>query len=253
MKRMMKRLSIALMMLVLVMGLTACSSKEEVEENGVSDSIVASLETSCGDILETLSILTDEEIDAFLASGDEFTIIATNSWLDNREEVGTFVEVKSTEVTFEKEEGKYHLSSDVAFTDKDATVSIHFDETGVPTYFTMEVQYSLGELMGQAGLNTVMGIGIVFLVLLFLSILIGLFKYIDILLGFFTKKNKKEEVPATPKAAPAPVALVEEELVDDKELVAVIAAAIAAYENTSTDSFVVRSIRRKPNNKWSRA
>ena len=36
-----------------------------------------------------------------------------------------------------------------------------------------------------------------------------------------------------------------EELVDDTELVAVIAAAIAAYEGTSTDGFVVRSIRRR--------
>lgn len=253
MKKMMKRLSIALMMLVLVMGLTACSSKEEVEENGVSDSIVASLETSCGDILETLSILTEEEIEAFLASGDEFTIIATNSWLDNREEVGTFVEIKSTEVTFEKEEGKYHLSSDVAFTDKDATVSIHFDETGVPSYYTMEVQYSLGELMGQAGMNTLMGVGIVFLMLLFLSVLIGLFKYIGIVADKLENKKAPAVTPVVQKAAPAPVVAAEEELVDDKELVAVIAAAIAAYENTSTDSFVVRSIRRKPNNKWSRA
>ena len=37
----------------------------------------------------------------------------------------------------------------------------------------------------------------------------------------------------------------EQELVDDTELVAVIAAAIAAYEGTSTDGFVVRSIRRR--------
>ena len=46
----------------------------------------------------------------------------------------------------------------------------------------------------------------------------------------------------------APVA--SEELCDDLELVAVIAAAIAAAEGTSTDSFVVRSIRRRPSNKW---
>ena len=39
---------------------------------------------------------------------------------------------------------------------------------------------------------------------------------------------------------------------DDGELVAVIAAAIAAYEGTSTDSFVVRSIRKanRKKEKW---
>ena len=189
MKKIMKRLSIALMMLVLVMGLTACSKAEEVEE-GVSADIVTSLEASTESILGTLSILTDEEVDQFLASGDEFTILATNSWLDNREEVGTFVEILDTKVTLD--EGKYHLSSEVAFTDKDAVVTIHFDETGVPVYYTMEVQYSLGELMGQAGLNTLMGIGIVFLVLLFLSVLIGLFKYINVFEKGF---GKKEETP----------------------------------------------------------
>ena len=41
-----------------------------------------------------------------------------------------------------------------------------------------------------------------------------------------------------------------EELSDDLELVAVIAAAIASYEGTSTDGFVVRSIRKANRNKW---
>ena len=42
----------------------------------------------------------------------------------------------------------------------------------------------------------------------------------------------------------------EQDMTDDTELVAVIAAAIAAAEGTTTDGFVVRSIRRRPSNKW---
>ena len=45
----------------------------------------------------------------------------------------------------------------------------------------------------------------------------------------------------------------EEELVDDLELVAVITAAIAAFDNTSADGLVVRSIKRAPGAKWKRA
>ena len=41
-----------------------------------------------------------------------------------------------------------------------------------------------------------------------------------------------------------------EDLLADEELVAVIAAAIAAAEGAGTDGFVVRSIRRRPSNKW---
>jgi hypothetical protein len=37
---------------------------------------------------------------------------------------------------------------------------------------------------------------------------------------------------------------------DDLELIAVITAAIAAQEGKSADSFVVRSIRRRPSNHW---
>ena len=36
----------------------------------------------------------------------------------------------------------------------------------------------------------------------------------------------------------------------DTELVAVIAAAIATAEGTTTDGFVVRSIKRRKSNKW---
>ena len=44
----------------------------------------------------------------------------------------------------------------------------------------------------------------------------------------------------------------EEELSDDLELVAVITAAIAASAGTSTDGFVVRSIRRSNNSRWAK-
>ena len=58
---------------------------------------------------------------------------------------------------------------------------------------------------------------------------------------------------SAPKAAPAPTvaaAVEEAEEMDDTELVAVIAAAIAAAEGTTTDGFVVRSIKRRKSNKW---
>ena len=51
----------------------------------------------------------------------------------------------------------------------------------------------------------------------------------------------QEEIPTEEVIEP----VVEEDETDDTELVAVIAAAIAASENTSTDAFVVRSIRKR--------
>ena len=94
-------------------------------------------------------------------------------------------------------------------------------------------------------MNTVMGLATVFAVLFFLMFVIWLFRFIP------NGSKKKTEAPAAPASVPAPAAApVVEETADDGELVAVIAAAIAAAEGTSTDSFVVRSIRKVNRKKW---
>ena len=74
--------------------------------------------------------------------------------------------------------------------------------------------------------------------------------------AFSMRSTVSIRIPTAPKAAPAPAAVaapVVEEASNDDELAAVISAAIAAYEaeaGGSTDGFVVRSIKRRPSNKW---
>ena len=107
----------------------------------------------------------------------------------------------------------------------------------------------MGEIMFKAFLNTVIGMGTVFVVLILISLIISCFT----LVSKFEAKQKKEE-PA-PAAAPVVEQIAaKEELSDDTELVAVIAAAVAAYEGAaSTDGFVVRSIRKSNKSKWQNA
>lgn len=82
---------------------------------------------------------------------------------------------------------------------------------------------------------------IVFLVLIFISLLISCFKFIG-LVG----KGKAVKAPVAVTAPVAPAASEPENLVDDLELVAVITAAIAAASETeSADGLVVRSIIRR--------
>lgn len=109
-------------------------------------------------------------------------------------------------------------------------------EATANTSFAQKMKQA-GSNMGTAGLNTLLGMGTVFIMLILICFIISSFKFLS--------KDKKKEV----KKAEAPaVAVAEpetEELSDDTELVAVIMAAISAYEgNASTDGFVVRSIRR---------
>lgn len=110
--------------------------------------------------------------------------------------------------------------------------------------------------LSAAGINTLICLLMVFAVLIFISFLISLFKYIPKIEAALAKKkeNKSELATSAVSNAVSQIeAKEEEELVDDLELVAVITAAIAASTGTSTDGFVVRSIRRSNTSKWARA
>lgn len=95
--------------------------------------------------------------------------------------------------------------------------------------------------------NTLMGMGTVFVMLIFISLLISLFGYIPKLEEKIKNIGKKPE----PVKAEEPAAVVEEpqavDLQEDEQLVAVITAAImASYGSNavSADKLVVRSIHR---------
>ena len=119
---------------------------------------------------------------------------------------------------------------------------------------------SIEDAMAEAGVNTLIGITVVFAALLFISFIISLFKYVNKFEQKMTAK-KAGNTPA-PKAEPTPapvsvpVAEPEPEM-DDLELIAVITAAIHAYEEAQGNpvvegDLVVRSIRKK-NSRWQNA
>ena len=89
--------------------------------------------------------------------------------------------------------------------------------------------------------NTVLGMGTVFVMLIAIALIIYCFKIIPVIQEKFAKKA--EPTAEAPKTVPVAAAPVQE--TDDLELVAVIAAAIAASENVPVDSFRVRTIKRR--------
>ena len=104
----------------------------------------------------------------------------------------------------------------------------------------------LGERMERAALNTVIGMGTVFIVLIIIIGVISLFKFIPMLQDRFAKKNTGDVQEKGESTATEVISVQEDaDVSDDLELVAVIAAAIAASEGAaSADGFVVRSIRK---------
>ncbi|MCD8120162.1 MAG: OadG family protein [Lachnospiraceae bacterium] len=138
------------------------------------------------------------------------------------------------------------------------------------TSISCTADYSLGEKLVAAAQNTVIGVVIVFIVLILILIILSQLHRIDMAIdavtGWFTKRKAAKAAkqsgqqtgnapapsgvtaPAGQPAAATPASA--EDYIDDTELVAVIAAAIAASEGTAPDGFVVRSIRRS--DKWKR-
>ena len=127
---------------------------------------------------------------------------------------------------------------------------------GINQIVFLAAEADFSERFGKALLNTVMGISIVFIVLLLISAIISCFKYINRL--EMKLKQKKENVQEAPvNHVITNISEQEEDVSDDLELIAVITAAIEAYEasqgnTTASNGLYVRSIKRV-NKRWQNA
>lgn len=264
MKKNMKKLASLLFMAMLVLGLTACGgSKEPVETvvdsayaEQVADFIVANITGMSAEEMQYYVDMDAEDLQGVLdQSGIPIEAVAFqdifNGYINYTEELGAYISTDSSELSGDEEEAS--LTTVVAFDVHSATLNLIFNDDGVVTTGSIDPIYSFGEILQKAGLNTIIGMGTVFVILIFISLVIALLPKLTGMIENFGKKKEAPAVaPAAPKAAPAAPAEVEE-LADDLELVAVISAAIAAYIGTSSDGFVVRSIRRSDKNKWKKA
>lgn len=163
----------------------------------------------------------------------------TEAYLNETKDVGDYKgSVKDMTFDIDEEEQTAALSGTIEFKKRNVTFTMTMSMADGSFTYSFEKVSAFGEKMLKAALNTLLGMGTVFAVLIFICLLISCFSFVNNL--------KKEETPAV--AAPAaPVQAktpVQEDVTDDLELVAVISAAIAAAEGTSADGFVVRSIKR---------
>lgn len=248
MNRKLKSLLAMVCVLALILAMSVCAFAADT----VTEDEAANYKSAAETLISQIAGFSDEEIENYLAQDDAFTTATMESWKSVKDELGAYSSIVSQDV--EKDGDVVTISTVAQFEKAKADVVLMLDlGQQMYTSMTYSVEYSLAANMQRAGMNTLMGIGIVFLMLVFLSFVIGLFKYIE----KFQNVGKKKAAEEAPKAEEAPAPAIaqseaaDEDFADDLELVAVISAAIAAYENTSGDSFVVRSI--KKSNKWHRA
>ena len=248
-----KKLALLLSVLSVVMMLGACGATDPttVDYNGVTYDQLYEESLSLGTALADAS---EEDVETelmYLQSnyGEEAALYISlcEKWLSAMEVSGEFVDLAEDGFTVTKSGKTLTTDLILVFEERNVVFQLVYNYHNMElTGVTINPVYSFGEKMATAGMNTLISISIVFTVLIVISLLISCFKifpYLD------AKKKEKEAALRAANKPEAPVVAqvetTEEQLTDDTELVAVIAAAIAAYEGTSTDGFVVRSIRRR--------
>lgn len=237
----MKKLWTLLCVVLCIFGMTACGGNNEKEENTLAEQY-ASLQGSMESRLASIVAMSEEDVNSQLSEEE------AKAWLDVASDLGDYVGTIDFSYTVDDDTITAILESD--FTEHDLTMTVVIDgTTGYANSITYARDMSIGEILSKAAMNTLIGMAVVFTVLIFISLLISCFKFIP----DFSKKDEKSAAVPAPVAAPVAELEEEEDLSDDLELVAVITAAIAASEGTSTDGFVVRSIKRAPGSKWKRA
>lgn len=251
-----KKISILLLTLICAMSFTACGSTEEVDYDvtsisSMSSNLVVAFASMDADTIDTYQAGEEFELNMIMyesgipADAETFVDILT-AWETAVSECGAFVSLDSDFVS-EVSGDEVILTAAATFTEKEVSITYIYED-GMISSLTIDPEYSFGEIITKAILNTILGMGTVFAVLIFIAFVISLFKYIPMLEEKFKKKSATPQVEAAPVVAPV---VVEEVNVNaDLDLVAVITAAIAASEGTTTDGFVVRSIKRRKSNKW---
>lgn len=228
------------------------SASVEVTED-MKQSLISTIQTT----IEQMAQADRDSMEGQLTSST-FTSDMVEKFYDAVEEAGAFEGVNGGEVTVNEEEETATVSLDVSFEKYDAavTASVHYtsqssDIDDIWYAFNIDMDYPMSVLMGQAAGNTVLGLGIVFVMLIFLCFVISLFKHIN--RAASPKEPQKQEAPKAP-VVPAAEETAEDTAAED-EIAAVIAAAVAAYEaeNKTGDGYVVRSIRKVSSKSWKRA
>ena len=242
-----KKLCLIISLCMLLLGVAACGEDpKKMDYNGKS---YDDLKSTSENLAQSLPEFTDEQIDEGITYYEQYgeTVIVglMKQWKEIKADVGDFVSLG--EMSVEKSGKTLTTSQLMDFTGRDLTLTCVYNYLDMQiTSVTLDENYSLGEKMQKAAMNTLMGLGTVFMILILISFVIYGFKVIPYLQEKAKAKAQVPEPVPVPEAAPAPVVQEEVAQQDDAELIAVIAAAIAASEGTlAADGFVVRSIKRR--------
>ena len=260
----MKKFFALICMITCIFGLTACGSEEtltEYEQQKVdyaeqlaAQKVVPLLANFMDDdAAQTFAENTNEEIEYIFGNDYSMNVdgyalaSAIESYHSAAADIGSITAIGEAEGRIDDDQIIVYVQVEGEKKDAEAEVIFSNDMFMVLESSALNPVSSMGELMMGATLNTLVGMGTVFCVLILICLIISCFGvFAKMQTGKKNQDEKEEKKPAVESPAQQTAVLeATAPQTDDLELIAVIAAAIAASEGkTSTDGFVVRSIRK---------
>mgnify|MGYP005861737513 CR=1 FL=1 len=204
MKQRIRRIWLALCMAVCLFALAGCSAAVDTAET-IDPQIEMAMQSGSQQYLDLFNQMDDASIEQALATSvkNKDTVMenALKSWDSIKDDLGAFVSSETAVVT--KSDDGYVARMNTVYEKRAMEFTLIADEdlSKVETISFSPV-YTTGEKMAKAGMNTLMGMGVVFAVLIFISWLISMFKYINV----FEAKMKAKKAAAAPAPAAAPAA-----------------------------------------------
>ncbi len=236
----MKKWLLILGMITCMAGLTACGNKAEQSSPKTTEVTQEQVDTYVSQTVSSINEIVVAGASEQYAD-DAVISAALDGWEKTLKDMGDYSSVDKA--TYTVNDDGMTINVDIVGTKRNATMEIVLDDKMNLASISTNVKYSFSELMGNAGLNTLLGMGTVFCVLILISLIISCFNFIPKIQAALSKKEKSKSV--TTDGAVAQIIQNEEQAEDDFELIAVISAAIAASEGAAgSDGYVVRSIRR---------
>ena len=263
-----QRLVATAMAVLLALGLTACGEADAAVGNDYlsAEEATTLAEYYTEQITQIYGYYSDNLEDLYLGlkkdTSTDYTpyIEALKSYSESVEELGgnvTVVSGSSEIIDVSEETVTVHvkLQGDKEYKPgeyRSATAEVVIEKQELSSLSTT-VDYDFGEMMGQAGMNTLLGMGTVFVILILISLVIVAMGAIMKAADAAVRKKQEAETLAAKSVDNTVMNIIDREenaatdgTADDLELIAVITAAIAASEgSSSSDGFVVRSIIRR--------
>ncbi len=248
-----KKLLLLLSLVICMVCVIGCGKEASFTESTIDEEILTTakntttynftewVKSDFGPTIESEEI--DEESRALYQSWQEMKDRFGDLTSQTEPEVNVVDDVITVKIIGEFQHGKMELT-------------MTFANTGAATDLTINEIESKAKIMEKALMNTLMGMGTVFVVLILISLVISSFG----LIGKSQAKKKAAEQAAKAEVAQpvvmsAPVVEEATDVTDDLELVAVITAAIMASmgDEAPAEGLVVRSIKKRNASKWKNA